>query len=82
MKPFSRLNRFLKSLPLHVILITLVLLWVLPTVGLFVTSFRPREAVRTTGWWTVFFRPNRSAPGSTPRIAPPVTATMAKASAA
>ena len=55
MRPFSRLNRFLKNLPLHVVLITLVLLWVLPTVGLFVTSFRPREAVRTTGWWTVFF---------------------------
>ena len=29
-------------------------LWLLPTLGLFVTSFRSREAVRTTGWWQVF----------------------------
>jgi len=30
------------------------LLWIIPTLGLFVTSFRSREAVRTTGWWAVF----------------------------
>jgi len=29
------------------------LLWIIPTLGLFITSFRSREAVRTTGWWTV-----------------------------
>lgn len=52
MTPFSRFNRFLKSLPTHVVLIVLVILWLVPTIGLFVTSFRPREAVRTSGWWT------------------------------
>jgi len=32
----------------------LSLLWLAPTLGVFVTSFRSREAVRTSGWWTVF----------------------------
>lgn len=54
MKPFSRLNRFLKRLPLNLVVIVLCLIWILPTVGVFITSFRSREAVRTTGWWQVF----------------------------
>jgi alpha-glucoside transport system permease protein len=28
------------------------LLWLIPTVGVLVTSFRPEAAVETTGWWT------------------------------
>ena len=54
MNPLARINRFLSRLPVHAALIIMCLLWVVPTLGLFVTSFRSREAVRTTGWWTVF----------------------------
>jgi alpha-glucoside transport system permease protein len=54
MKPLTRLNRFFSRLPLHLALIIMCLLWLTPTLGLFVTSFRTREAVRTTGWWQVF----------------------------
>ncbi len=54
MKPFSRLNHFFGKLPINLALILLCILWITPTLGLFVTSFRPREDVRTTGWWTVF----------------------------
>lgn len=53
MKPFSRLNRFFSRLPLHLAVIVLCALWIVPTLGVFVTSFRTREAVRTSGWWTV-----------------------------
>lgn len=54
MKPLSGLNRFLRRLPTHLALITMCILWIVPTLGLFITSWRPREAVRTSGWWTVF----------------------------
>jgi alpha-glucoside transport system permease protein len=54
MNPLSHLNNIFRKLPVHVAVIVMCILWLIPTVGLFVTSFRSREAVRTTGWWTVF----------------------------
>ncbi len=56
MKSFAKLNNFIRKLPLHLAVIIMVLLWLIPTLGLFVTSFRSRSAVRDTGWWTVFAR--------------------------
>ncbi len=32
-------------------------LWTVPTFGLFVTSFRPADEIRTSGWWTFFSNP-------------------------
>jgi len=32
----------------------IAILWTIPTFGLLVSSFRPRELIQTTGWWTVF----------------------------
>ncbi len=42
-----------KSVAVTVILLVLCLAWSLPTVGLLVTSFRPRTEAQRTGWWTV-----------------------------
>ncbi len=49
----SRLRLWLASLPTHVILIGICLLWFLPTFGLLVTSLRPFQDVTDTGWWGV-----------------------------
>ena len=38
-----------------------VLLWLIPAVGVLVTSFRPVRLVETTGWWTAFEHPFRAA---------------------
>jgi len=54
MNPLESLNKIFRKLPVHVAIITMCILWVIPTVGLFVSSFRSREAVRTTGWWAIF----------------------------
>ena len=35
-------------------LLLLVLTWTIPTFGLFVSSFRSREAIQTSGWWNIF----------------------------
>lgn len=37
--------------------LVIAVLWSIPTVGLFVSSFRPAQEVRTTGWWTIFQNP-------------------------
>ena len=54
MKPFARLNKFFGKTPVHLALLVMIILWILPTLGVFITSFRTREDVRTTGWWTAF----------------------------
>jgi alpha-glucoside transport system permease protein len=53
MNPFEKLNKIFRRLPIHLAIITMCILWIIPTVGLFFTSFRTREAVRTNGWWTI-----------------------------
>jgi alpha-glucoside transport system permease protein len=45
--------RFLRSIPTWVLWL-LVLVWLTPTLGLLINSFRDREAQTTSGWWTVF----------------------------
>lgn len=56
-----RLRRRLGELPTHVVLIGLCALWLLPTIGLLVTSFRPFQDVSETGWWTVLSPPKGAA---------------------
>ncbi len=50
----QRGKNFLRQIPLHGVILFLCLLWITPTVGLLVTSFRPRQDVAESGWWTVF----------------------------
>lgn len=47
-------QRILGSILVNGSLLILVIIWTLPTLGLLISSFRPADAVRTTGWWTVF----------------------------
>ena len=50
------IQRFQRAL-LHVAVIGLTLVWIVPTVGLLVSSFRPAFRIITTGWWTAFSPP-------------------------
>jgi alpha-glucoside transport system permease protein len=58
----DQINKLLNRVPTHVIIILTMIIWIVPTVGLLVTSLRPPEAVRNTGWWTVFSPQNASGP--------------------
>lgn len=40
-----------------IILVILSALWLLPTVGLFITSLRAKGEAQTSGWWDVFLNP-------------------------
>jgi alpha-glucoside transport system permease protein len=50
----ERLVRFLTRSPLHLVLIAIAAIWLVPTVGLAITSFRPRSDILSSGWWHVF----------------------------
>ena len=50
------LNLF-SRVPLHVIVIILCIIWLLPTLGIFISSFRPSNDIMGSGWWTVFLDP-------------------------
>jgi len=49
--PSARIVRFLGRTPVHITLGIIALIWLAPTVGLLVTSFRPRSDIQATGWW-------------------------------
>jgi alpha-glucoside transport system permease protein len=44
----------LGSLFVNLTLLLLVLIWTIPTMGIFVSSFRNRDDIATSGWWKVF----------------------------
>jgi alpha-glucoside transport system permease protein len=41
----------------RITILLVVILWSIPTLGVLITSFRPEDAVNTSGWWTVFAHP-------------------------
>jgi alpha-glucoside transport system permease protein len=49
----ARSQRRLNALIVNMALLLLVLIWTIPTLGIFVSSFRPRNDIQTSGWWTI-----------------------------
>ena len=37
----------------------LALIWTVPTIGLFITSFRTKDAILGSGWWNILFDPGK-----------------------
>jgi alpha-glucoside transport system permease protein len=58
----EKINRFLNKLPTHVIILLTMLVWIVPTLGLLITSLRPPQEVNRSGWWTVFAPQSASGP--------------------
>ena len=50
----------LSSPAASMIALLIAVLWTVPTLGLFVTSFRPELDIRRSGWWTAFSNPQFS----------------------
>lgn len=53
----TTLMQWLRRTPVHLFVLIICLIWMLPTAGLLISSFRPANEVATTGWWTAFQTP-------------------------
>ena len=42
---------------INLTVLALIVIWTVPTIGLFITSFRDKQAISNSGWWTVFTNP-------------------------
>jgi alpha-glucoside transport system permease protein len=54
----TRILRFVGKTPVHLLLIFVALLWLVPTLGLFLTSIIVPEAYLEGGWWQIFSEPS------------------------
>jgi alpha-glucoside transport system permease protein len=50
--------RALAKTPLQILLVVIGLLWLVPTVGLFITSILPASQIASAGWWKIFAHPS------------------------
>jgi ABC-type glycerol-3-phosphate transport system permease component len=64
----DRINKFLSQVPTQAIIILIMLIWILPTLGLLITSLRPVQSVNSSGWWTVLAPPQGAQYGPTAQV--------------
>jgi alpha-glucoside transport system permease protein len=53
-----RILRYTAKAPLNLFLVALGGLWLVPTIGLFLTSILPASASSQKGWWQIFSKPS------------------------
>jgi alpha-glucoside transport system permease protein len=53
----SKGRSFFSRFGIHIVLAILMVIWLLPTIGLFVNSFRDAASINASGWWTALFPP-------------------------
>ena len=54
----ARAVRILTKAPVQVVLIVIWLIWLVPTIGLFMTSLLTAEDASDNGWWRIFAKPS------------------------
>jgi alpha-glucoside transport system permease protein len=54
----TKILRVVASAPVHFVLVVVGLLWLVPTLGLFLTSLFSPTDVNSLGWWEIFSKPS------------------------
>jgi alpha-glucoside transport system permease protein len=54
----DRFGQYLQRLPLHLVIIIFCAIWIVPTIGMIVNSFRAVSDMGSAGWWTTLFPPH------------------------
>ena len=50
----GRIVEWISRSPVHIALVVVAVIWLVPSVGLLITSFRPRPDIASSGWWETF----------------------------
>lgn len=53
----ATLRPSLGRLPLHLVLVAIILVWSIPTLALFISSFRDPTEIASNGWWNAITNP-------------------------
>jgi alpha-glucoside transport system permease protein len=53
------ITKFLRRIPVHLVLVIVLAVWLIPTLALFVSSFRPASEITRSGWWNAFGDPSQ-----------------------
>jgi len=56
----SRIVRYLGKTPVYIVVVVLGLLWLVPTIGLMLTSLLGATEIQSTAWWEVISTPSRA----------------------
>jgi alpha-glucoside transport system permease protein len=48
---------FVRRMPLRVAVIAIAVIWSIPTLGIFISSFRDARDIQTSGWWDALLAP-------------------------
>jgi alpha-glucoside transport system permease protein len=54
----AKIGRYAAKAPVHIVLLLVGVLWLMPTLGLFLTSLLEPDVIDTTGWWKVIAHPH------------------------
>ena len=54
----TKIARVSARTPIHLLLVAVGVLWLIPTLGLLLTSIMPAERFDTSGWWKIFAEPS------------------------
>ena len=56
----ARIANASRKLPVHLVLIFVAVLWMVPTLGLLLTSLMPGDIIGEQGWWNVVSEPSKA----------------------
>ncbi|HEY4413013.1 MAG TPA: carbohydrate ABC transporter permease [Gaiellaceae bacterium] len=54
----ARILRAITRTPVNIVLVVIGAAWLVPTIGLFITSILPASADASAGWWQIFSHPS------------------------
>ncbi len=55
----ARILRGVAKAPVHLLLVAVALMWLVPTLGIFITSLLAPEDFQERGWWQIFSEPSK-----------------------